>query len=61
MVVSDFYDCVSALLKYRSYQKIFSAIALFETGETFKNSWFRKWVAEEALMYWVSYGGSVRD
>ena len=28
MVVSGFYDCVSALLKYRSYRKIFSAIAL---------------------------------
>jgi len=28
MVFSGFYDCVSALLKYRSYQNIFSAIAL---------------------------------
>jgi len=27
MVVSGFYNCVSALLKYHSYQKIFSAIA----------------------------------
>jgi len=29
MVVSGFYDCVSALLKYRSYKKKFRAIALY--------------------------------
>ena len=28
MVVSGFYDCVAALLKYRSYQKNLSDIAL---------------------------------
>jgi len=28
MVVSGFYDCVAALLKYRSYQNFFSDIAL---------------------------------
>jgi len=29
MVVSGYYDCFSALLKYRSYQKKISAIALY--------------------------------
>jgi len=30
MAVSGFYDCVAALLKYRSYQKNLSDIALKE-------------------------------
>jgi len=30
MVVSGFYDCVAALLKYRSYQNFFSDIALYK-------------------------------
>jgi len=36
MVVSGYYDCVSALLKRRSYQKKNSATALYET-----NSWLK--------------------
>jgi len=30
MVVLSFYNCVSALVKYRSYQKIIIAIALYD-------------------------------
>jgi len=37
MVVSGFYDCVSVLLKYRSYQKIFSATAMYESYTNFRN------------------------
>jgi len=38
MYVSGFYDCVAALLKYRSYQKYLSDIALFNLSTIFQAS-----------------------
>ena len=37
MVVSSFYDCVSALLKYRSYQKNFSTPHLHQVRLEFSS------------------------